>query len=343
MAIRGVSAFLAKRFKKNFALLSVTGVVTVGLVACAKDEPADEPVFNNSHESVGDSSGAIIEESSNDLWDTLNTPQGKKVVDYYDTGEIQEGDWCTPEVNNVGGERTFLDIETGEVFEGSIDREDIEAYCAVALRMNKDEGLAYMAVQAKKADSNKNFGYQIASLDYIRDRVERTYPSVDIELVMDVVDRTDYLEREEGDKVGPMEARRFNEARKNYLSGLHPSQLSYEDSPYDDRASGILLLSPEEYQEILDEAGVNYQDFAFYVLLSLVKGNSKVSRHDAGDRIFSNDEATESEMREALKDYGFDDPDIEQAIERTKNELSKPQVAKSTFNELIPEDLKGKK
>lgn len=188
MAIRGVNAFPAKRFKRDLALLSVAGVATVGLVACAKDEPAEEPVFNNSHESVGDSSGAIIEESSNDLWDTLNTPQGKKVVDYYDTGEIQEGDWCTPEVNNVGGERTFLDIQTGEVFEGSIDRTDIEAYCAVALRMNRDEGLAYMAVQAKKADSKKNFGYSIASLDYIRDKVERTYPSVDIDLVMDVVD-----------------------------------------------------------------------------------------------------------------------------------------------------------
>lgn len=140
-----------------------------------------------------------------------------------------------------------------------------------------------------------------------------------------------------------MEARRFNKARKNYLSGLHPSLLSYEDNPYDDKASGILVLSPEEYQEILDEAGVNYQDFAFYVLLSLVYGNSNVGRHDAGDRIFSNDEATESEMREALKDYGFDDPDIEQAIERTKKELSKPRIAKSTFKELIPEDLKKKK
>lgn len=321
----------SRRAVRKFATLISAGLLVTSVSACSKEEKADNPVFNpssapaQSSAQEGTSSNSPQNKEPKTLADLESTPEGKLVSKFKETGDIQEGDWCTPEVMDAGGNRTFLDLESGEVFDERISEDALEEKCMVALTLNKEEGTAYIAAEAYRAEA-----WTRASLDHIHDLLEKEYGDVNIDEVIKKMEFTDKLE---GSK---MANDRLEFAQMLYAQGIHPDK--FDDASNTDVALSFEPenISPNEYRDELEKAEVDWDDFALYVLLKIVDKSSSPWDNEAIEKVEGEPKSSKPDLLDALEVSGFSSSEAENAVERMQEIPMAPRVDEETYDKLLP-------
>ncbi|MCG7442289.1 hypothetical protein [Corynebacterium sp. ACRPQ] len=319
------------RAVRKFATLISAGLLVTSVSACSKEEKADDPVFNPSSAPAQSSAQEVTSSESPEnkepetLADLESTPEGKLVSRFQETGDIQEGDWCTPEVMDAGGNRTFLDLESGEIFDEQINEDALEEKCMVALTLDKKEGIAYIAAEAYRAEA-----WTHTSLDYIHDLLKREYGDVNVDKVIKKIEFTDKLEGSD------MANDRLHFAQMLYKQGMHPDKF--------DEVSGTDMtkflkpenISPNEYRDELEKAEVDWDDFALYVLLKIVDKSSSPWDNEAIQEVEGEPKSSKPDLLEALEVSGFSSSEAKNAVERMQEIPMAQGVDEETYDKLLP-------